>query len=404
MAAYEAIRDSFREFNRTLIDSQQWDAQHESRMADQQLKETMLMNQLNQQTFSNRMQKEQLRLSQSTNQQGADRLAANIANQDRRFAMDQSNIIADNKHQTAQLANQVKGTKNTAEYRDATLKAKAKLDKETIETANITQKNAELEHTKLVKEADLEAKATEPTLVTIPPKYQANPIVMDQLKDQVMMRYGGTITEDGVVIDKHGEELNIPFHEYRELKFQADAMMAANDNKQERVQNESGILTRDIASKKSSASTFTSTYDQAKKAAMNRQINVMEAELEKRNKYLASLDTVKGKAKYLMDHAAQLRVAAGNLSNPNKGNDSETAKGYIAQADAEEAQATAMRLAERNRLAAVAKGELPGDIDKTLVSRMDKMYKTAIAPSESMFDSLSGDIDHLDCFGFAIFL
>jgi hypothetical protein len=201
---------------------------------------------------------------------------------------------------------------------------------------------------------------------------------MDKLKDQVMMRYGGTITEDGVVIDKHGEELNVPFHEYRGLKFQADAMMAANDNKQERVQNESGILTRDIAKKKSSASTFTSTYDQAKKAGMNRQINVMEAELEKRNKYLASLTTVKGKSKYLMDHAAQLRVAAGNLSNPNKGNDPDTAKGYIAQADAEEAQAVAMRLAERKRLIEEAKGigsAAKGGLTENQMLNVEDLYK-----------------------------
>jgi hypothetical protein len=53
MAAYDAIRDSFREFNRTLIDAQAWNTQHQLSAADTKFKQTMLMNQLNQQQFNN---------------------------------------------------------------------------------------------------------------------------------------------------------------------------------------------------------------------------------------------------------------------------------------------------------------------------------------------------------------
>ena len=161
----------------------------------------------------------------------------------------------------------------------------------------------------------------------------------------------------------------------------------------------------------------------------------MESELENRKKFLEGLNTHQGKAKYLREQAAQLRIAAGDLSDPNKGNDPDTAKQYIAIADVKEAAATALLTGSKGNAGAnlvvkpVSKnGKVVGaaaynkqtgtwnfrgkeyrspedfpegyglkqdketsDRDKTLVTRTDKLFKTAISPSESMWDSMSGD-------------
>ena len=55
MALYDPIRDGFREFNRMLIDSQQWDEQHEIRAADREYKQTILRGNLVQREFENQM-------------------------------------------------------------------------------------------------------------------------------------------------------------------------------------------------------------------------------------------------------------------------------------------------------------------------------------------------------------
>jgi hypothetical protein len=39
MAAYQPLRDAFREWNRMIVDSAQFDKQHELNIADQRMKE-----------------------------------------------------------------------------------------------------------------------------------------------------------------------------------------------------------------------------------------------------------------------------------------------------------------------------------------------------------------------------
>ena len=63
MALYDPIRDGFREFNRMLEDSQQWDAAHAQRAADTKYKNTVLQSSLVQREFENQMsEKRQLLL------------------------------------------------------------------------------------------------------------------------------------------------------------------------------------------------------------------------------------------------------------------------------------------------------------------------------------------------------
>jgi len=58
MALYDPIRDGFNEFNRMLIDAQQWDAQHQQRQADVTHRNNVLESNLVQRAFENKMAEE----------------------------------------------------------------------------------------------------------------------------------------------------------------------------------------------------------------------------------------------------------------------------------------------------------------------------------------------------------
>jgi hypothetical protein len=75
MAKYDPIRDSFREWNRLLIDSAQWDELHAQREADKQYKHSRLISQLQQQEFDNRMSEKRYNLALM----GEERIANNMA-------------------------------------------------------------------------------------------------------------------------------------------------------------------------------------------------------------------------------------------------------------------------------------------------------------------------------------
>ena len=55
MAQFDALREGFREFNRLLIDAQQWDEVHEGRVEDRKYRNAVLQSNLNQQAFEREM-------------------------------------------------------------------------------------------------------------------------------------------------------------------------------------------------------------------------------------------------------------------------------------------------------------------------------------------------------------
>lgn len=71
MSVYEPLRDTFREFNNMLIDAQQWDERHAQNTADRELKQQMLLSELEQQQFNNNMANKEFTLRR----QGQERLA-----------------------------------------------------------------------------------------------------------------------------------------------------------------------------------------------------------------------------------------------------------------------------------------------------------------------------------------
>jgi hypothetical protein len=85
MAVYEPLRDSFREFNRMIIDAQQFDAMHEQRAMDNRMKNTILMGDLKQRAFNNEMTVRAANLADKREDRAALALSQQILNQNRNY-------------------------------------------------------------------------------------------------------------------------------------------------------------------------------------------------------------------------------------------------------------------------------------------------------------------------------
>ena len=435
MAAYEAIRDSFREFNRTLIDSQAWNAQHEVSMADRQLKQTMLLNQLNQQKFSNRMAEERIGLLQAGNKQGADRLEEQIRNNDlinnRTTARDTNNY----NYQQAMLTKTAAKNKMDSNYQQAVLKGQTETRIEAKETADLKQQQLTLQNEDLERTAAVAKASLVPSRVILPPSVTNNPKVFDIVKDEALTRWGASFDGDNVLIGRDGNEKLIPKHEQFKLNFKVKALEATYDNTPKLVSDELAVMTRSKSKLDATIGSKKSIYDKNETAMMKRQSNLLAAGIKDKTNYLNRLDTVEGQVKYLTDQAKNIEIAAANLSSPKKGDDANGAAAFITEAAAMRAQAKALLLTKgggttgTGLITKVVYGQdgkpkgmvsfdkanqrygrggkwynsledIPGNLtlkedgdtpDKTLVTRVEKLFKSAIAPSDSMFDTLSGD-------------
>lgn len=435
MAAYEAIRDSFREFNRTLIDSQQYNAQHEISMADRQLKQTMLLNQLNQQEFNNRMAEERMGLLHAGNRQGAEKLAFDIENSNRTYLLNKANIEADNNRAMAQLKLEERNVNSTIEDRQARATIAAAVEKRSIKAFELSSEEQQLKNEEAQRTAAVAKASLVPSRVIIPPSVINNTKAFNVIKDEILTRWGGSIDENKVVRDRNGNEVMIPKHEQYRLNFKIKALEAVYDNKPQLVSDELAVLSRSQSKLQSTISSKKSIYDKTEVAAMKRQANVINAEIQERSNYLNKLATPEGQAKYKMDQAKNIRVAANNLNSTTKGDDPGSAKSFLDIADSLEVEAKSIMESRINGATGVGglitepivkNGKVVGRAtydkvnqvwgfrgktygspeefpegyslkqegeteDKTLVTRVEKLYKSAIAPSESMFDTLSGD-------------
>ena len=179
MAAYEAIRDSFREFNRTLIDSQQWNAQHELSMSDRQLKQTMLLNQLNQQEFNNRMAEERMGLLRAGNRQGADKLAFDMENSNRTYLLNKVNIEADNQRAMDQLKLDERNINSTIEDRQARATLAAAVEKRSAKAFELSSEEQQLKNEEAQRTAAVAKASLVPSRVIIPPSVTNNTKAFD---------------------------------------------------------------------------------------------------------------------------------------------------------------------------------------------------------------------------------
>jgi len=87
MALYDPIRDGFNDFNRMLIDAQQWEAQHKAREQEKVYQDTVLQSNLVQREFENQMTEKRHTLAINQDTRAATQLDEAIADQSFRHKM-----------------------------------------------------------------------------------------------------------------------------------------------------------------------------------------------------------------------------------------------------------------------------------------------------------------------------
>jgi len=107
MTIYEPLREGFREFNRLLLDSQQWDAKHQAAAAQQERENTRLQSQLELQQFNKEMAMHNLELSKRGEQRAVTRLRADLENAEKNY------LLADKQFKETQKQNKIRNDRNS---------------------------------------------------------------------------------------------------------------------------------------------------------------------------------------------------------------------------------------------------------------------------------------------------
>ena len=398
MAAYEAIRDSFREFNRTLIDSQQWNAQHEVSMADRQLKQTMLLNQLNQQQVNNRLAQERIGIAREGNAIAVQRNAA-LDNQFKQTHAETIKYHRDQfKHQEKQLQVQIDNNKLSHEDRQAAmvgLKAlrEQQLAKETEATTQLKNINEKAEN-----ELSILREGNKLSPVIIDPKEISNPVVADKAKDFLLINYGASLNENGDAIGKDGQPFLMKKYQQAQYKHLIKAEQAANLDRRSTTIAELNVIKQTKSKLDNQVANRKSIYSKHEAAMMKRQSNLMDAAIEDKTNFINKLDTPQGQAAELRFQATQIESAADKLSNPIYGDKPYEAANYITKANDLRKQATAIEVAEINRLKEIAKANATGTsaakggLNENQMLNVEEIYKISTPAGVMLSDAIKPKI------------
>jgi hypothetical protein len=278
MAAYEALRDSFREFNRLMIDSQQWDDKHELNKMQEQRQDKMLVSQLENQQFD-----ETMRIKQNT-------LA------ERGFERDSEQQILDNDHRRFQESI----SKDQLGISQANLQ-------ENIKNGTLNRANAVSQENRLKTEEDRAAKRFEAEKLRVESNiddslYQISTQTIDinqglgtdryLLQDpeyldranQILRNEGieGTLGEDGIVRDENGKEIPMMVRDQSNLRIklygEADRM---SDTPAKALRQADNAALKIQSVQKQMNSLSNSPHVQHEKAGYKVQINKLKSEIRK---------------------------------------------------------------------------------------------------------------------------
>ena len=380
MAAYEAIRDSFREFNRTLIDSQAWNAQHEVSMADRQLKQTMLLNQLNQQQVNNRLAQERIGIARDGNAIAVQRNAS----LDNQFKQNHEETVNYHrnvfKQQEAELTEKINNNRTTHEDRVAANAGLAALREQQLQKE--TQATEQLKNINEKAENDLNImrEGNKLSPVIIDPKELSNSIVKDKVKDYLFINHSASLNEDtGEAIGKDGQPLQMKKYQQAQYKHLIRAEQAANLDRRNATINELNIIKQTKSKLDNQVANRKSIYTKHESAMMKRQSHLLDAAIEDKTNFLNKLDTPQGQAAELRFQATQIESAADKLSNPIYGDKPYEAANYITKANDLRKQATAIEAAEKDRLVALVKANAAGtSAAKGVLSEKDMLNVTPL--------------------------
>ena len=398
MAAYEAIRDSFREFNRTLIDSQQWNAQHEISMADRQLKQTMLLNQLNQQQVNNRLAQERIGIAREGNAIAVQRNAA----LDNQFKQTHAETVSYHRnqfaHQEATLKASIANNKLSHEDRQAAMDGLAALRKQQLAKEVQSTKQLENINEKAENELSILREGNKLSPVIIDPKEINNPIVLDKVKDYLLINHSASLNENGEAIDKYGQPLQMKKYQQAQYKHLIKAEQAANLDRYSATINDLNIIKQTKSKLDNQVANRKSIYTKNESMMMKRQSNLLAAAIEDKTNFLNRLDTPQGQATELRFQATQIESAADKLSNPIYGDKPYEAANYITKANDLRKQATAIEVAENNRFKEMAKANATvtstakGGLNENQMLNVEDIYKISTPAGVMLSDSIKPKI------------
>lgn len=377
---YEALRSSFREINNMLTDAQSWDVKHKLDVLDRQNRHTMLLNQLDQQRFSNSMRRKEFELRQAGDLRAAEKVAYDIEKDQRDYDL------------TVKKYNLMQSDKKLAhEDRMAVLKANEPVRQMQLLDAQTRRDKSLLEAKKL--QEDLKE-----VPVNLPLEIFQNKNLLKSI-NQKASENGLDIQFDerGNGFNSNGEPAKLPIFRQKEYMNTIRALSITYDNKPERVQNELQVLTSNIENIKSKLNSLKSnpSYINVKeRGLLKRSLNLQQSEIDKRVNYLENLKTTEGKIEELDRRAAQLRKVGREIAASDIVNGPKNAKPFFDNADDLDTRSEKLLeiQSEENIAAENIAARKAAGVDKTLETRSQLLTKKAIVPgAETLLSKLTGD-------------
>lgn len=263
MAAYQPLRDAFREWNRLIIDGQRFDKQHELNQADQRMRERQFDSQLGLQAFNIKMAGARHELAKRGEQRAADGLAL------------QQQINTDRQaQQSLTNARNTRKDKLAEEVHDVTLGTlKSQRD--------ISEANAEKA---LYDTADVQLDFAQ----TFGPEMFQDPDKLSRLNEVANAR-GYEIGEDGLAYDADGSPYATKRYAQKdEVPWVLGRMIEDEDPHLETAQRINEIKNSQDELRSELKSSGTDNYNLGVRAAMKREINKLEGEVEREQQFLTN--------------------------------------------------------------------------------------------------------------------
>jgi hypothetical protein len=286
------LREGFRELNRMLIDSQQWDARHAQRQADNEFKHAQLQSNLQQQDFNNRMTTARLELANRGETRAAEKMRIDLANYNKDYKLrkaDQTlrhnadNRAATTAKQATEIFNRNKG-----------------LWEEQDEENNLRMRQ-------LQSEVELAEQKTRTERVNfnkfMSPDQLANPQLMQQLRT--------LFAKDGIRINPDGTTPNdMKVYDIDDVVAQTEAISEQYEDTHTKVNQSINQLTEQYATLKAQAK-GSDNYNLRERGLAKAQMNKIKPQIQEHKRFFSTegqLEFNESKATNFLQKAAYLKA------------------------------------------------------------------------------------------------
>jgi hypothetical protein len=311
MAAYQPLRDAFREWNRMIVDSAQFDKQHELNIADQRMKERQLESNLGLQAFNMKMAAARHELSKRGEQRAADSLDL------------QRSIHTQNK-----LQQQRAFERNNR---------KDKLAEEVHDVSLQSLKSQQILHEANAEKALFDTEEVQLDFGNVlGPEVLSNPDRMAEL-NKIANTRGYEIGPEGLALDADGSAFTVKrYAQAQEMPWLVGRLIESGDPHVEAANRISAIKSSRDELQSELKKVGDSGYHAHERAAMKREINKLNGEMAEERRFFTNPVT---QSKHYLNKAETLRNAARAVASQGATN---YANVLIAEADDYIARAKAM--------------------------------------------------------------